>query len=794
MAATGLSNVVTSTLELLAGYSYQPSAVQQDPAYAALQHLDVAEAFIAERNKLREDLRRTREELRVERERARVYAGFLQELIGRVGTLPQARELLEGIQQPNQQTMSRALCDLLEGYSQLLSRDSASLQSTRDDADLARIKGYLDRSLVKSEASLQLLSRLELSKEPLVFSTWRRVKDNLNAKLQQSITPLEEISLKAKALNALKSVEVSSLEEAWHNADMVKTTLEDLLVESEGWVVTEAHHGRVEMTESLKYHINRRIQLISAPWTVENLNELSEIHREYEFIRKKATLEPWIDHLGIEYDWWQLVNACSQLVSKSEQTLNYLSKEDSSALTSISESLRTHTHIDPEKPYLYIEGMLNLLMKAEDSKMRYMTATQDYTELSPAAGLPAQTLTAAKAFCHEYITLAMLISALGDEPCQDLLQLNTRINKERDVTGYFPALTQTAEHLRQVAVVKIEKKAALHWAERLLVKCAGLYSEGDPKKRQIQEESNYIRNHSKEIQNLERKERIIGFISEGFTNLHDKLRDVQKGEWQSSSSEPHPQPEQLSALQQRLNTEQMASHAQKAQIQSIHSVLEAGFQDLNAVFADLQTSPEQVLRAWAVSAQQEAKELATDTDKIGFLVDSVKGIAGQISLLTPTPKPPPAVLPEQVLSALEEGTNGAIRTVMSLLETAGKPALLTTGTTLLATHSDPATPVAAFRAKFDYITAACTEIKTLLSGKSAEPEELTLTRKLKDLIDQVHRNTLDLAKGSVSPANEQQVRKSLQTQASVLSKESTPLRLAELLTEAVVLERQQVDL
>jgi len=797
MAATGLSQAVTSTLELLAGYSYLPSELQQDPAYAGLQSLDAAEALITERNLLRKKLTEVSAELKVEREQARVYAGFLQELMQRVQALPRAAELLAGIQQPKQQTMSGALCELLEDYSSLLKEVTTSAEDTEAEANLAVINAYLDRTLLKSETSLSLLSRLELSKEPIVLSAWRTVKADLNEKLQRQPSSLmEEITLKVKALNALKSVEVGSLEEAWSNARLVKTTVEDFLVESEGWVITEAHHSRVEITEPLKARIHRRIELISAPWTVESLSELSSIHSEYEFLRNTAVLKPWSDQVRMEYSWWDLVHRCTQLSAKSEQTLALITKQPSTDLQRAMDTLQPKVSPDPEGTFLYLEGMLELLVKAEDTKAKLLvasrTATEGYSPADLSSSKPAQD------FCGEFLNLAMIVSTIADEPIHEMLQLSTHMARDRDVSSVLPRLKETAEYLRQVACVKIEKMVALNWAEKLLVRCAGLYPEGHDRRRQIQEILSSIRRDSQETEGhyIERRDLLVGYISEAFSYLQTYLRELENSEFQQDSHQGdlQSQQEQLSALQQRAKADKETRQAQEVLLQSLHSGLDSGVTDLEVVFTDLQSSAAPVIRAWALSSQQEARKLAAYPEKLRFLVGCVKGLAGQVPFVVAAPKPVPTALPEQVLAALEKDTNGLIRTAMTLLEAAGKPALLTSGNTLLETRCDPVAPVAVFAAKFDYVSSVCIETKTLLMAKSAEPEELTLTRKLKDLIDQVHRNALDLAKASSSPANEQQMRKKVQDQASVLARNCTSLKLAELLAEAVGLERQQVDL
>ena len=773
MAATGLPKAVTSALELLAGYSYQPSDAHKDPAYRPLQSLGLADELILERNQLRAKLAQVSSELITEKENSRLQAAHLQTLIDRVKGLPQAEQVLAGIPSPQPLAANRTLVELLGEYSALLKETKTGLIDPAETGEVTRINAYLDKILVKSETSLELLERLELSKETLIAPAWKRVKANLSEKLQRPHSVLDEITLKIKALNALKSVEVSSLEEAWKNAGLIRSKLEDFIVESEGWVVIEANHKRVEMSEMLKETILRRLKLLAAPWTVENLKELGDIYSDYEYVRKTAVLQPWGDRVQVECEWWNLVPLCSQLSRKSQETLQLLSYDNSLDLNRTVDALQGQAQVDNQGVFNFLDAMIKLLGQAEDIKYRLLASPNSE---SPVTKLENADIV--RVFGQDFLALSHKISTWAEQPTSEIGQLSDLLSQGKDIGLLLPRLVETAENLKKTAVVKIDEKIGLHWAEKLLVKCAGFYPEGDNRKRLITQEISALR-QDMQGQYLERRESIVNFIHDSFDYLQKTITDLHtQGSAEKQSYSPSTATEYL---------------VTRGQLTKLQSEVDAGFQELETVLGELQGHSQVQIKAWAENMQQDAKKTAEPSARLQLLVDSFKGLAGQMSYLTPTPKSPTSTpTPKHVLTVLETDLNLLIKNSMSLLETAGKPALLTQGTTLLQTSFDQITPLPAFKAKFDYVNSACFEVKTMLKSETAA-EDLPLVRKLKDVIDQMHRNALDLAKGSNSPANEQMTRKKVQDQASVLAKNPTLMRLGELLGEAVALERQQVD-
>ena len=463
MATGGLGRAVTSTLELLAGYAYTSPTdpARTDPAYSQLQPLGLAaQALIQERNDLRDQLQAALDQLNNERQAHHTCSTHLQELIRRVRTLPPntSSELLGGIHQPEEDSEELTFHHLLDTPRTPLK--AAGAGNLHVAVELPTVNAYLDRALAKARQCVDLYSLLELSADPSIRKTWAELVTGLDANLSKEQPLIQTVKAKAEALMVLGSMEKVSLEAAVRGFQRMRNKLEDVVAESESWVVEELYHERLPPNSGVQDKIQNRIRLAQEPLTVESLEELMRIFEDYEYLRKTAVLQPWAEQIQPDVEWWRLVSAAQQV---SEAVLRSVTLGDSEVeeLRREMNRLQRDSTSNKEGVYTFLSGVFDLLLRAEELKQGCLNIYS--------ASMPLEVL---HDLCRDVLNVAMVFAAFADEPLTELLRLNSALNRpDCKPQRVAQELHTTLHRLLKDCTISLTEKVSLKWLQPTLEHC-----------------------------------------------------------------------------------------------------------------------------------------------------------------------------------------------------------------------------------------------------------------------------------------------------------------------------------
>jgi len=761
MATESLSRAVTSTLELLAGYAYTTPAdpVRTDPAYKQLQPLGVAaDALIKERNDLRDHLQAALDELEKERQSSRTNSSFLKELIRRVQTLPEdtASELLDGIEMPAEGAFGLVLPLLLEEAALRRVPLTSHRVGMETLAELPTINAYLDRALEKAQQSRDLYAVLELAPAPCILKTWEDLAAGLNASLSPDQPLIQTVTVKAQALSVLKSMETVSLEAAVRGFQRMRNKLEDVVAESESWVVEELYHKRLPEDCDLKANIQARIQLAQAVFTVENMEKLMTIFYDYEDLRKIAVLKPWEERVQPESEWWRLVTAGQQLFAASEAVLRRVNGDREAAqLKEEMKRLHQETTVSSEGVFSFLSGLLDVLMQTERIKDDYLRRKID-----------DQIFNVLHDLCRDVLNLSMVFAAFANEPLTDLLRLNSVLNRsDSDPELLARELHPALQRLLQAITPRLTEKVSFKWLKPVLEECSLRGSEDV--QRRISATLSWL-------------------VEEDAQSF--KAYQAKRGEIES-------------CLIQTLSHMQTQYEALQEQSQATIDRLERELGEMREAVGDACYTANSAASDLAEVADSRLKEagsaLLSSIPASASAGDKIQALGTALQTLTTSYVDYHSAATEEkteilthLLSDLQRQMDSVFPGAVSLAENADKEDLVVKCRSTL--HSDMP-PQTLFSTQLALISTVLLEAKTVLRSRTASLDTVTLVRKGKHILDSVARNAEDLAKSTVDPENEQRTREVLQK----ATKSVGNMGLADLLNaviEVLDVERQQVDI
>lgn len=757
MATEGLGRAVTSTLELLAGYAYTTPAdpVRTDPAYTQLQPLgEAAQALIQERNDLRDQLQAALDELEKERLSSRTNSSYLNELIRRVRTLPEdtANELLDGIEMPAEGSCGLVLPLLLEEAALRRVPLSSRTVSVETLAELPTINAYLDRALEKAEQARYLYAVLELSPEPCILKTWTDLDNGLNSSLSSNQPLIQTVTAKAQALSVLKSMETVSLEAAVRGFQRMKNKLEDVVAESESWVVEELYHERLPEDCGVQAKIQKRIQLAQEPFTVEGMDQLMSIFEEYEYLRKTAVLKPWEERVQPEMEWWRLVSAGQQLFAASEAVLRSLEGgRETARLREEMKRLQQDTTVSTEGVFSFLSGLLDVLMQAErikDSCLRLTASDHTFDVLHD--------------LCRDVLNLSMVFAAFANEPLTDLLHLNSVLNRpDSDPESLARELHPALQKLLQTATTKLTEKVSFKWLKPVLEQGCLRGSQD------LQKRINVVLDWlvEEEVQSFQAYQTKRNEIQSCLTHMQAQYEALE---------------EQSQATIERLEQE----------LRELREAVGSACNCANSAASELSEISDSRLKEAGSALQSSIPVSASAADKIQALGTALQELSSSYVDYHSAALDEKTEILTHLMSDLQRQMDSVFPSAISLAENADKEDLVTKCRSTL--HSDMS-PQTLFSTQLSLISTVLAESKAVLRSRTASQDTVTLTRKSKHILDSVVRNAEDLAKSTVDPENEQRTREVLQK----ATKSVGEMGLAEVLnavTEVLEVERQQVDI
>jgi hypothetical protein len=603
---------------------------------------------------------------------------------------------------------------------------------------------------------IDFYAMLELSPDPSIRKTWADLETGLDSSLSRSQSLIQAVTAKSQALMVLKSMETVSLEAAVQGFQRMRNKLEDVVAESESWVVEELYHDRLPADSDVQSNIQKRISLAQQPFTVKNMEELMSIFAHYEYLRKSAALKPWEERVQPEMEWWRLVTEGQQLFSASEAVLRTVGG------TSQAESLREEVeHVQRESPattegvYNYLHLLLGALMQAERLKHEYLNTTAS-----------EQTITVLHELCRDVLNLSMVFAAFANEPLTELLSLNSVLNRpdsdpERLARQLHPAL----QRLLQTATVKLTDKVTFKWLKPALEKCGLLGLEG------VQKRTN------------EALQELVERDDTSFESYQARRREIE------------------ACFQLTLDQMQSRYVALQQQSQETIERLEEELQDIrekvgevcslaNSAATDLVEVEDTDLKEAGTALLSNVSASGSASDKIESFGEAIEALAGSFIAYQAKAAEEKLQITTHLLGNLQQQMDSVFPAAISLAENADKEEL--TAECRQTMRSDLA-PQVLFSTQLHLISTVLVEAKTVLRSRTAAMDTTALLRKSKHILDTVVRNAEDLAKGTVDPANEKKSREALQKVTLAVGN----MGLAEVLDaviEALKVERLQVDI